>query len=99
MQDEFFDTAPVMGGLRARVVRGGLWIFALRITNRLFGLVRTIILARLLAPADFGVFGIALLAMSALETFSQTGFGATLLFMMRNLPVRWSRHRISTRIA
>ena len=61
------------------MVRGGFWVFALRITTRLFGLARTIVLARLLAPADFGLFGIALLAMSALETFSQTGFNAALV--------------------
>jgi len=41
--------------------------------------VRTIVLARLLAPKDFGLFGIALLAMSALETFSETGFQAALI--------------------
>jgi len=65
--------------LSQRVVHGGIWVFALRITDRLFGLARTIILARLLAPTDFGLFGIALLAMSALETFSQTGFNAALI--------------------
>lgn len=79
VQTEFFDTTDVTAGLRARVVRGGFWVFALRITNRLLGLARIIILARLLAPADFGLFGIALLAMSALETFSQTGFSAALI--------------------
>jgi len=61
------------------VVHGGIWVFALRIVDRLFGLARTIILARLLAPTDFGLFGIALLAMSALGTFSQTGFSAALI--------------------
>ena len=65
--------------LRSRVVRGGIWVFALRITDRLFQLIRIIILARILAPADFGLFGIALLAMSALETLSQTGCGAALI--------------------
>ena len=65
--------------LSQQVVRGGGWVFALRITEQLFGLARLIILARLLAPADFGLFGIALLAMSALETFSQTGFSAALI--------------------
>jgi len=67
------------GTLSERVVYGGIWVFVLRITNRLFGLARTIVLARLLAPADFGLFGIALLAMSALETFSQTGFQQALI--------------------
>lgn len=65
--------------LSQRVVRGGFWVFALRIASRVLTLIRTIVLARLLAPSDFGLMGIALLAMSALETFSQTGFQATLI--------------------
>jgi len=65
--------------LSQRVVRGGFWVFALRITSRGLTLIRTIVLARVLAPSDFGLMGIALLTMSALETFSQTGFQATLV--------------------
>ncbi len=65
--------------LSQQVVRGGFWVFAIRIVSRLFSLARTIVLARLLAPKDFGLFGIALLAMSALETFSQTGFQQALV--------------------
>jgi len=65
--------------LGQKVVRGGFWVFALRITQALFSLIRTIVLARVLAPNDFGLFGIALLAMSALETFSQTGFQQALI--------------------
>jgi len=67
------------------VVRGGFWVFALRIVDRLFRLARTIVLARLLAPKDFGLFGIALLAMSALETFSQTGFQQALIQTKRDI--------------
>ena len=65
--------------LSKRVVRGGVWVFALRITNRGLGFIRTIILARLLAPSDFGLLGIAMLAIATLETFSQTGFQAALV--------------------
>ena len=65
--------------LSKRVVRGGFWVFALRFTNRGFGLIRTIILARLLAPSDFGLLGIAMLTISTLETFSQTGFQAAII--------------------
>ncbi|MBW2032851.1 MAG: lipopolysaccharide biosynthesis protein [Deltaproteobacteria bacterium] len=65
--------------LSKKVVRGGIWVFALRITNRGLGFIRTIILARLLAPEDFGLLGIAMLAISTLETFSQTGFQAALI--------------------
>ena len=65
--------------LSTRVVKGGLWIFALRALNRGFGFVRTIVLARLLAPQDFGLLGIAMIAIGALEAFSQTGFYAALI--------------------
>jgi len=67
------------GTLSQRVVRGGIWVFALRIASRVLTLIRTIVLARVLAPSDFGLMGIALLAMSATETFSQTGFQAALI--------------------
>ena len=65
--------------LSQRVVQAGFWAFALRIVDRLFSLTRTIVLARVLSPDDFGLFGIALLALSALETFTQTGFQSALI--------------------
>ena len=61
--------------LSQRVVRGGIWVFTLRIFDRSLGLIRIVILARLLAPEDFGLFGIVVLAMSTPEAFSQTGIG------------------------
>ncbi|MEA3488861.1 MAG: oligosaccharide flippase family protein, partial [Candidatus Omnitrophota bacterium] len=51
-------------------VKGGLWVFALKIFHRGLGLLRTIILARLLSPDDFGLMGIAVLAINTVETFS-----------------------------
>lgn len=65
---------PSPESLSKKVVRGGIWVFALRIINRGLGFIRTIILARLLAPEDFGLLGIAMLAISTLETFCETGF-------------------------
>lgn len=65
--------------LSKKVFHGGLWVFALRIINRGLGFIRTIILARLLSPEDFGLLGIAMLAISTLETFSQTGFQLALV--------------------
>jgi O-antigen/teichoic acid export membrane protein len=62
-----------------RTVRGGFWMFSLRIVQQLFGLARLIILARILSPDDFGLIGIALLTMATLETFTQTGFQAALI--------------------
>ena len=65
--------------LSKKVVVSGFWVFALRITNRSFNLIRLIVLARILSPHDFGLMGIALLTMATLETFSQTGFHAALI--------------------
>lgn len=65
--------------LAQRVAKGGMWVFALRGVEKILGFIRLVILARLLAPNDFGLFGIALLAMSTLDTFSQTGFQAALV--------------------
>jgi lipopolysaccharide exporter len=67
-----------------RVVKGGVWVFSLRIAERIFYLIRLIILARILAPHDFGLMGIALLTMATLETFSQTGFQAALIQKKEN---------------
>lgn len=55
-------------GVYQRTVRSGAWAFTLRITERGFGIARLIILARILSPNDFGLVGIALLAMATLET-------------------------------
>ena len=65
--------------LSQRAVRSGAWVFLLRVIQQLFSLARLMILARILAPHDFGLMGIALLSMATLETFSQTGFQQALI--------------------
>jgi lipopolysaccharide exporter len=71
--------------LSQRAIRGGAWMLALRVAERLLGLVRTVVLARMLTPDDFGVLGVALLAMSALETLSRTGFDVALIQKKDNI--------------
>lgn len=71
--------------LSKRVVRGSLWLFALRFVYQIFFLARLIILARLLEPRDFGLMGIALLTMMILDTFSQTGFYEALIQRKKNI--------------
>lgn len=61
------------------MVRGGAWIYLLRIIDGGLGFVRTIIIARLLSPQDFGLLGIAMIALSTMETFSQTGIQEALV--------------------
>ena len=80
------STKPTsLESLSKKVIRGGLWVFGLRITSRGLGFIRTIILARLLAPSDFGLLGIAMLAIATLETFSQTGFQTALIQKKENV--------------
>ena len=65
--------------LSQRAVKSGVLVFLLRVVQQLFSLARLVILARILAPHDFGLMGIALLSMATLETFSQTGFQQALI--------------------
>jgi len=65
--------------LSYRTIKSGLWVFISKIIERIFSFIRLIILARILAPHDFGLMGIALLTMSILQTFSQTGFQSALI--------------------
>lgn len=65
--------------LTVRVAQSGAWLLGLNLFRRMLEFARTIILARLLVPADFGVVGIASLALSATEAFTETGFQAALI--------------------
>lgn len=66
-------------GLYQRAVRSGIWVFGLSIFERALSVVKLVVLARILAPNDFGLMGIALLAMTCLETSSQTGLQQALI--------------------
>src|SRR5437762_11813424 len=55
------------------LMRGTTWQIGLRWTIRLTGLVSTIILARLLTPADYGVVAIATVILGSIEIFSEIG--------------------------
>lgn len=71
--------------LATKAITSGVWVFALNVTNRGFGILRTIILARLLTPDDFGLLGLALLATATLETLSQTGFDGAIIQRQKNI--------------
>jgi O-antigen/teichoic acid export membrane protein len=65
--------------LTDKVVRGSFWILSLRVSNKLLGLARIAILSKLLLPEDFGVVGIAAIAISLVETFTQSGLATALI--------------------
>jgi lipopolysaccharide exporter len=71
--------------LSRKMVHGSIWVFSLRIANQMVRLFRTLLLARILGPHDYGIFGVALLAMGVLEAFSQTGFQQALIQRRDNI--------------
>ncbi len=75
---------PPLPSLTARVLKSIGWVFAGRAFGRVIQLVRVIVLARLLMPEDFGLFGIVMLAIATLETFSQIGFQTALIQRKEN---------------
>jgi len=70
--------------LPQKMVQGGAFISSLKIIQKVLSLIRLVVIGRILAPSDFGLMGIALLTMSALETFSATGFSQGLIQKKEN---------------
>lgn len=70
--------------LFGRAVRGGFWVFALRMVTRALEFGQLIVLARVLGVEDIGLLGVAMLCMSILNTFTQTGFRAALIQKKEN---------------
>jgi O-antigen/teichoic acid export membrane protein len=56
-----------------------IWAGSLRGVVRGLTIVKTLILARILTPAQFGIFGIATLILGILETVSETGVNVILI--------------------
>ncbi len=57
------------GGAGRHLLRGSLWMVAMRWGMRLLGLLNTAILARLLTPGDFGLVAMAMLVIRLVEVF------------------------------
>jgi len=69
-----------MGAAAGReAVRGGLWMVGLRLADRALGLISTLVLARLLVPADFGIVAVAMSFVAAVEVLGSLGLDLTLL--------------------
>ena len=61
------------------VINSSFWVFFGRVLTRLLGFVRIIVIARLISPDEFGIFGIVSLTMSALDTISRVGMDQALI--------------------
>ncbi len=64
-----------------RQIAGGLfWVSLAQLASRGLSFVTMLILAKLLAPAMFGLVGMAMLAIAALQYFQDIGFDAALVY-------------------
>lgn len=72
-------------GYTTVAIKGITWLGALRVSARLFTVIRTAILARILTPGDFGLFGIATIALSLLEVITETGVNIVLIQEKANI--------------
>jgi len=66
-------------GYTGVAIKGATWISAFRISTRLLSFVKIAVLARVLSPAQFGVFGIASLVLAFLEILTETGINILLV--------------------
>ncbi len=60
-------------GYIKQTLRGASWIGMLRVVTRGIAIGKVVVLARLLSPEQFGLFGIASLVLAYLEIFTETG--------------------------
>ena len=67
------------GSLIEKATRGGAWLLLGEAFSRLAGFIKIAVLAHLLTPSNFGVFGVAMVLAGWLAYFSQTGFDSALI--------------------
>ncbi|HDP70492.1 MAG TPA: MOP flippase family protein [Actinobacteria bacterium] len=72
-------------GLAKRAAKGLFWVALSTIFVRAVGFIAKIILARLLAPEDFGLLAIGLLTINTVGIFKDLGLGAALIHRKENI--------------
>ena len=61
------------------MVTATFWLYGLRFVSRGVGLIRNVVLARLLTPEDFGLLGIAVITAGVLEVFTRFGLEQSII--------------------
>ncbi len=69
----FFETEHLVEDLKKRSVRGGVAALGAQILKLLLQLLATVVLARLLTPRDYGIFGMAAVVTGFLGLFQDMG--------------------------
>jgi lipopolysaccharide exporter len=73
---EFWQTVPT---IRNQMAKGAAWMLLARLAERGLGLMSTLVLARVLAPADFGIVAMAMSFVALLELMTAFGFETSLV--------------------
>jgi lipopolysaccharide exporter len=68
-----------VAGLDQKVLGGVAWMILFRVVERVLGLVSTLILVRLLVPADFGLVAMAVSIIAVVEIMGALGFDTVLI--------------------
>lgn len=65
--------------MKLEIFKGALWTFLFRLFDRGLGLISTLVLARLLVPADFGLIAMATSVTAVIELVTAFGFEIALI--------------------
>lgn len=76
----YADTLQTRAQIRKLLIKGAGWQFVLRISGRLLNVIKNVALARLLAPADIGTMGIALICLGAVDKITYLSIHNILLW-------------------
>ncbi|MEK7502621.1 MAG: oligosaccharide flippase family protein [Patescibacteria group bacterium] len=66
-------------GYTKEAIRGASWLGAFKIFARTLSFLRIIIIARILSPSQFGVYGVATLVLALIEILTETGINIFLV--------------------
>jgi len=66
-------------GYQNKAITGFGWQSVLKVVSNLIALLKIFILARLLAPNDFGLFSLTMIALGLSEALTQTGINLTII--------------------
>src|ERR1035437_8982061 len=66
-------------GYTRSAIKGISWMSAFRMTSRVLAFVKIAVLARVLTPSQFGIFGIASLLLVFLQILTETGINIVLI--------------------
>ena len=72
-------------GYTKEAIKGVSWLGAFRLFTRALSFLRIIVIARILSPAQFGVYGIAALVLSLVEILTETGINVFLVQNKENI--------------